>query len=167
MRAPRALASSQSRGRRTARFWWAAISLSSGDRRAITSPGSIRRPARPIRLTRTRSGAGASISSLLVQEDGKILAGGHFVLIGGQTRNNIARLIRATGLADSFDPNASNEVHSIAQQADGKILVGGTFTAIGGHRRQNIAVNRDLHPCKPQRCPGRQTVMYNEERPVC
>ena len=45
--------------------------------------------------------------SIAVQADGKILAGGDFGIIGGQTRNRIARLDPTTGLADSFDPNAT------------------------------------------------------------
>ncbi len=62
--------------------------------------------------------------------------------IGGQLRNRIARLEAATGLADSFDPNANNVVYSTAVQADGKILVGGGFSganSIGGQARNNFA----------------------------
>ena len=58
--------------------------------------------------------------------------------IGGQTRNRIARLDATTGAADSFDPNANNDVHSIAVQADGKILAGGVFTSIGGQTRNRF-----------------------------
>ena len=50
------------------------------------------------------------VDSLSVQADGKILAGGIFNgpnSIGGQARNRVARLDAATGLADSFDPNAN------------------------------------------------------------
>ena len=74
-----------------------------------------------------------------MQADGKILAGGNFTSIGGQTRNYIARLDATTGLADSFDPNANGTVYSIAVQADGKILAGGVFTSIGGQTRNRIA----------------------------
>ena len=74
-----------------------------------------------------------------MQADGKILAGGFFTSIGGQTRNRIARLDATTGLADSFDPNADGSVYSIAVQADGKILAGGDFTSIGGQTRNRIA----------------------------
>src|SRR5207245_11431852 len=59
--------------------------------------------------------------------------------IGGQTRNRIARLDATTGLADSLDPNANNEVHKIVVQGDGKILVGGDFNGankIGGQTRK-------------------------------
>src|SRR5438552_2183570 len=79
------------------------------------------------------------VSSIAVQADGKILAGGIFTSIGGQTRNYIARLDAITSLADSFDPNANVGVNSIAVQADGKILVGGDFTNIDGQPRNLFA----------------------------
>ena len=82
------------------------------------------------------------VQAIAVQADGKILVGGFFNSIGGQPRNNIARLDPITGLADSFDPNATGgnaSVRSIVVQADGKILVGGTFSSIGGQPRNNIA----------------------------
>ena len=81
------------------------------------------------------------VHAIAVQADGKILAGGNFTIIGGQTRNRIARLDATTGLADSFNPNANNEVFSIAVQADGKILAGGVFwrNSIGGQTRNRIA----------------------------
>jgi uncharacterized delta-60 repeat protein len=88
------------------------------------------------------------VESIAVQADGKILVGGTFSganSIGGQTRNRIARLDATgpnTGLADSFNPNASSTVWSMALQADGKILVGGLFfgpNSIGGQTRNSIA----------------------------
>jgi len=82
------------------------------------------------------------VNSIVVQADGKILVGGAFFganSIGGQTRNRIARLDATTGLADSFDPNANNQVTSLAVQSDGKVLAGGTFTTIGGQTRNRIA----------------------------
>jgi uncharacterized delta-60 repeat protein len=85
------------------------------------------------------------VRTIVVQADGKILAGGYFNganSIGGQARNRIARLDATTGLADSFNPNANNIVRSIAVQADGKILVGGFFSganSIGGQTRNFIA----------------------------
>ena len=68
------------------------------------------------------------VYSIVVQGNGKILVGGNFRSIGGQTRHYIARLDATTGLADLFDPNASGYVATIAVQADGKILVGGNFS---------------------------------------
>ncbi len=86
--------------------------------------------------------ANGGVSSIAVQADGKILVGGSFNganSIGGQTRNYIARLDAATGLADSFDPNANSFVYSIVVQTDGKILVGGNFNFIGGQMRYGMA----------------------------
>ena len=80
-----------------------------------------------------------AVESIAVQGDGKILAGGGFTSIGGQTRNHIARLDAVTGLADSFNPNADDSIFAIAVQADGRILVGGIFTSIGGQTRVGIA----------------------------
>jgi uncharacterized delta-60 repeat protein len=79
------------------------------------------------------------INAIAVQADGQILVGGFFTSIGGQMRNNIARLDATTGLADSFNPNSNERVYAIAVQADGKILAGGGFTNIGGQARNHIA----------------------------
>jgi len=81
------------------------------------------------------------VRSITVQSDGKILAGGIFTSIGGQTRNAIARLNATTGLADAFNPNPNigSEVITMVVQTDGKILVGGLFTRIGGQSRTNLA----------------------------
>jgi uncharacterized delta-60 repeat protein len=86
--------------------------------------------------------ANGPVISIAVQPDGRILAGGLFSganSIGGATRNRIARLDPATGLADSFDPNADAFIIKIAVQADGRILAGGIFTSMGGQTRSNLA----------------------------
>src|SRR4029077_18522371 len=79
------------------------------------------------------------VYSIPVQADGKILAGGAFTSIGGQTRNYIARLDPTTGLADSFNPHANADVYSRLIQRDGKILAGGLFNSIGAQSRNRIA----------------------------
>jgi uncharacterized delta-60 repeat protein len=81
----------------------------------------------------------ANVFSIAVQADGKVIAGGEFTGIGGQPRNGIARLDATTGLADSFDPQASGSVSSIAVQGDGKILAGGGFNSISGQPRSGLA----------------------------
>ena len=70
------------------------------------------------------------VHTIAVQPDGRILVGGNFTSIGGQTRNNIARLDGSTGAADSFDPESNSVVKTFAVQADGKIVVGGEFTTL-------------------------------------
>ncbi len=83
--------------------------------------------------------ANQSVYSIALQPDGKILVGGDFSTIGGQTRNHIARLDPVSGLADSFDPNANLDVYSIAVQADGKV-VGRRIVYF--HRRTNSQSHR-------------------------
>src|SRR5687767_10932228 len=86
--------------------------------------------------------ANGNVFAVVVQADGKILAGGFFNgpnSIGGATRNRLARL-NSDGTADmAFDPNASNAVFAIAVQPDGKVLAGGAFTAIGPTIRNRLA----------------------------
>ena len=58
-----------------------------------------------------------TVCSLAVQADGKILVGGDFTTLGGQTRTNIARL-NADGTLDStFNSGANGVVISLAVQA--------------------------------------------------
>jgi uncharacterized delta-60 repeat protein len=89
--------------------------------------------------------ANAIVYAISVQADGKILVGGSFAFsnsIGGQPRNRIARLDPTTGLADSFNPNATSSILSIAVQADGKVVAGGNFNganSIDGQMRNRIA----------------------------
>src|SRR5437016_2902484 len=85
------------------------------------------------------TGINTTVNAIAVQTDGKVLVGGNFNAVGGQTRNNIARLDAITGAPDSFDPNASSTVFTIAVQTDGKILAGGFFASIGGQTRNRIA----------------------------
>ena len=82
---------------------------------------------------------------------GNILFGGIFTTLGGQRRNRVARLDPATGLADSFDPNANDIVFSTAVQADGKILIGGLFTTVSGTSRLHVArlLNSPVAPRRP------------------
>ncbi|HEY9173240.1 MAG TPA: hypothetical protein VI136_13225 [Verrucomicrobiae bacterium] len=75
---------------------------------------------------------------LAVQEDGKVLVGGGFTRLCGQTRNYIGRLKVDGSLDLEFDPSADEFVFSIAVQPDGKLLVGGQFTTLGGQMRSHI-----------------------------
>lgn len=83
----------------------------------------------------------ANVRAIAVQADGKIIVGGSFNTVGGQTRNSIARLNADGTLDATFDPNAGefSGVNAVTLQPDGKILVGGVFTNIGGANRIRIA----------------------------
>src|SRR5947209_4041273 len=70
-------------------------------------------------------GADAAVESMAIQADGKILVGGFFATLGGQSRLRIGRLNADGTLDTSFDPAASGPVYSQAVQPDGKILMGG------------------------------------------
>jgi uncharacterized delta-60 repeat protein len=89
-----------------------------------------------------------TVYAIAIQPDGKVVVGGDFYSrsgepsIGGQVRQRLARLDPVTGLADSFNPNASAQVKTVAIQADGKILAGGFYSqgvTIGGQLRNGIA----------------------------
>jgi hypothetical protein len=67
-----------------------------------------------------------------------IYAGGSFTNIGGQPRNRLAALDTSTGLATTWDPNASNMVTALVA-SDSTIYAGGFFTTIGGLTRNHIA----------------------------
>ena len=73
-----------------------------------------------------------------MQADGKILAGGAFFTLGGQTRNYIGRLNPDGSLDTSFNPGANGAVDSMAVQTDGRIMVAGSFGTLGGQTRAFI-----------------------------
>src|SRR5437899_5141756 len=84
-------------------------------------------------------GTDGPVVTLAVQADGRILVGGGFTTLGGQSRTNIGRLSADGTLDTSFNPGANGGVYSLALQADGKTLVGGFFSSLGGQSRNNIA----------------------------
>ena len=89
------------------------------------------------------TGADGDIYCVALQSDGRILLGGDFTSVNGQTRTRIARL-NADGSLEStatFNPGTGADfaLYSIAVQADGKILLGGDFTSVDGQPRTGIA----------------------------
>ena len=83
-------------------------------------------------------GAGGSVSAMAVQPDGKVLLGGAFTALGGQTRYRLGRLNADGTLDTGFSPQASATVHCLTVQRDGKILVGGDFGSLAGYSRSYI-----------------------------
>ncbi len=84
-------------------------------------------------------GSYSTVFCLAPQVDGKILVGGAFTTLGGQSRNHIGRLNNDGTLDTTFNPGASGSVYSLAVQADGKILVGGDLTTLGGQLHSGVA----------------------------
>jgi uncharacterized delta-60 repeat protein len=89
--------------------------------------------------------SGGPVSCLAWQPDGKILVGGLFSSVGGQTRNRIARLNANGSLDTGFNPGlaGTNTITPIAVafavQPDGKIIVGGSFITVAGQSQTNLA----------------------------
>ncbi len=83
--------------------------------------------------------ANGAISSIALQPDGRILVGGFFTGIGGQTRNHIARLNPNGTLDSEFNPDANGNVFAIVvRPTDGAILVSGWFTTVSGQPHKDI-----------------------------
>ncbi len=78
-------------------------------------------------------GGGTAVNALAVQANGKVIIGGNFATVGGQTYGRVARL-NADGTPDTGfeNPTANSFASSIALQPDGKALIGGNFTTIRG-----------------------------------
>jgi uncharacterized delta-60 repeat protein len=87
------------------------------------------------------AGANGTVSSVVLQPDGKLLIGGSFTTINGTNRSGIARLNSTGGLDTSFSSGTgvAGTVYSIRLQPDGKAVIGGAFTNVNGTTRQNIA----------------------------
>ncbi|NLT41456.1 MAG: hypothetical protein GXX93_02165, partial [Anaerolineae bacterium] len=75
--------------------------------------------------------------SLVLQPDGKILAGGYYFESGIQ-RGYIARLNPDGSPDDTFNSGADGGVLKLALQPDGKIVVAGWFAALAGGERSRI-----------------------------
>ncbi len=82
-----------------------------------------------------------SISAMRHDGAGGLFVGGYFTSIGGQARNNIAKLSDSgAGAADaSWNPNADNSVQSLVLDGAGNVFVAGGFLNIGGQARNRIA----------------------------
>jgi len=85
--------------------------------------------------------ADSAVSTVAVDNNGKILIGGFFSHVNGTARNYVARLDNAGGLDAGFDPGsgADDTVYVTALQADRKVLIGGSFTRFAGVSRPGIA----------------------------
>jgi uncharacterized delta-60 repeat protein len=80
-----------------------------------------------------------AVYSTVPEPDGKILAGGWFQKLGGQSRSHFGRLKSDGTLDPVFAPNVNETVLSVLRQPDGAIYVGGGFTSVGGVARRNLA----------------------------
>ena len=75
------------------------------------------------------------VYSLGMQADGKILVGGYFTTVAGQSSPDLARVNQDGSLDSGFSPGVNGIVDALAIQGDGKVLVGGEFSYLGGWAR--------------------------------
>lgn len=89
----------------------------------------------------TGKGANGTIHTLLLQSDGKILAGGAFLDFNGAGGRGIARLLSGGSLDTSFHPGTgvNGTVYSLALDQSSHIIMGGNFSEFNGTERQSMA----------------------------
>jgi uncharacterized delta-60 repeat protein len=79
---------------------------------------------------------GFEVTTILLQQNSKVIIGGGFDTVGGVSRPRLARLNANGSLDTSFSVAfGSGGVNSIGQQSDGKLIIGGTFTLVNGFQR--------------------------------
>jgi uncharacterized delta-60 repeat protein len=80
-----------------------------------------------------RGALNREVRALLVQPDGKIVAGGGFDQTSGNRHNHVTRMNSDGKRDDSFNigEGANGAVYCLALQSDGKLLVGGAFSRFG------------------------------------
>lgn len=80
----------------------------------------------------TSMGTSDAVAALAVQADGRILVGGEFTTLAGQSRAHLGRLHPDGTLDLSLAATTDGAVAVLAVQPDGKILVGGSFKSLNG-----------------------------------
>lgn len=88
------------------------------------------------------NGVPRSISSILVDIQGRIWIAGDFDTVNGVARAGLARLRHDGSLDGSVDLSfapSSGWISSMTAQPDGGILLAGSFTSVGGMATQNLA----------------------------
>jgi uncharacterized delta-60 repeat protein len=86
------------------------------------------------------SGFNNYIDKILIQPDGKIIAGGDFTLYNGTSRNRIIRLNPDGSIDSTFNIGTgfNNWISASALQSDNNILIGGNFTSYNGVTKNRI-----------------------------
>lgn len=98
--------------------------------------------------TNLGTGFNSFIVDIVEHSSGKLLMGGIFTSLNGNTRNRIIQL-NSDGTEDSsfitnLGTGAANTVSALALQSDGKIVVGGNFVTFNGNSRiRLVRLNSD------------------------
>ncbi|MBX3741702.1 MAG: hypothetical protein KF712_11970 [Akkermansiaceae bacterium] len=112
------------------------------DGKIVANTDRVRRYNADGTLDSTFTADVASVTAIAIQNDGKIIVGGHFDVVGGVARKRVARL-NADGTLDSGFAGAafaaSEAVSCVAVQEDGGVIISGTFISIDGAARPCVA----------------------------
>lgn len=86
--------------------------------------------------------AGATITSITIQTDGRIIVSGYFETFNGVARPYLVRL-NADGSVDASFLNSlagpDSVVRTVGLQPDGRLVIGGIFSAVNGTNQPGIA----------------------------
>jgi uncharacterized delta-60 repeat protein/uncharacterized repeat protein (TIGR01451 family) len=87
------------------------------------------------------TGADGLVTSLALQQDGKILMGGDFRSVNGVNRYRVARLNIQGSVDATFNPGvgADGTVWSLALSTNGSIVIGGQFDNFNNYPRSRVA----------------------------
>ena len=83
-------------------------------------------------------GSSGTVFAVAVQPDAKLIIGGAFQSVAGQTRNYIARLNSDATLDTNFVASADNSVFCLSVLTNGMTLAGGSFSGLGGMPHRGI-----------------------------
>lgn len=87
---------------------------------------------------------GGIVGSLALQRDSKVVVGGMFLTLAGQSSSRFGRLNPDGSLDTTLRLAAGGDVISLVCLPDGRLLAGGAFTSLGGYYRNRLAlVNAD------------------------
>ena len=87
------------------------------------------------------NGPDATVWTLALQPDDKMLIKNDFWTVGGLVRGGVARLNADGTLDTTFNPGGGTDgsVYALTLQGDGKVLVGGAFSLMDFEPRNNLA----------------------------
>jgi uncharacterized delta-60 repeat protein len=93
-------------------------------------------------FVQTGTGLNSTVYELVLQSDGKVLAGGWFASYNGTSSPRLARINMDGTLDTSFVQTGTgldSYVYALALQSDGKVLAGGVFTTYNGTSSPRLA----------------------------
>ncbi len=138
--------------------YWAAVSNPWG---SVTSAVAMLTVVNSSAPDNFNPGVNGTIYSMAMQPDGKILVGGFFNTLAGQSRSSLGRLSSDGALDTGFNPGVNGTVYTLALQPDGKLLVGGTFTTVAGLTRSNLCRLNPDGTLDPGFNPGAHGSVYS------